>query len=212
MSGQQPHPAVQFDRPLNQLRRDLRRARRALSPRQQRAHAAAAVSLLCRSPWFRGARRIALYWPGDGELDPLSLLAQAAGQRRRWYLPVLRPHARGRLWFARYRADDRLRLNRYGIPEPTRRGRHLRGPQAMDLILMPLVGFDADCNRIGMGAGYYDRSLGFLPHRRHWRRPLLIGLAHECQRVEQLEPRPWDIPLDAVVTETRLHVQSSRRQ
>jgi 5-formyltetrahydrofolate cyclo-ligase len=68
-----------------------------------------------------------------------------------------------------------------------------------------LVGFDRACHRLGMGAGFYDRSLAFLQQRRHWRRPRLIGLAHECQRVEALAPKPWDIPLDAVITEAAIY-------
>jgi 5-formyltetrahydrofolate cyclo-ligase len=71
----------------------------------------------------------------------------------------------------------------------------------LDLMLVPLVGFDGACNRIGMGGGFYDRTLAYLRRRRHWRRPRLIGIAHECQRVDRIDPRPWDIPLDAVVTE-----------
>ena len=70
-----------------------------------------------------------------------------------------------------------------------------------------LVGFDARCNRLGMGGGYYDRTLAYLRHRVHWRRPLLVGVAHECQRVERLEANPWDVPLDLVVTERRIYAR-----
>jgi 5-formyltetrahydrofolate cyclo-ligase len=70
---------------------------------------------------------------------------------------------------------------------------------------MPLVGFDANCNRLGMGGGFYDRTLAYLRLRRCWRRPLLIGIAHECQRVERLETNTWDVPLDLVVTEERIY-------
>jgi len=192
------------------VRRRLRAARRALSAAQQREHATAAARLLMRSPMLRHARRVALYWAADGELDPQPLMQRMPGRRRRWYLPVLRRHALGRLWFVRYTNNDRLRANRLGIPEPIRRKRRITAAQALDLILLPLVGFDTDCNRIGMGAGYYDRSLGFLRYRSHWRRPLLIGLAHECQRLDRIEPHPWDVPLDAVVTEARIYMRVAR--
>lgn len=187
------------------LRRGLRSARRSLSPLEQTAHAAAAARLLRGSRLLSRARHIALYCPADGELDPWPFFQLMRRGRRRWYLPVLRPHTAFRLWFVRFRHGDRLRPNRYGIPEPVRRKRHLHAAQALDIVLMPLVGFDADCNRVGMGAGYYDRSLAFLRRRARWHRPRLIGLAHECQRVERLEPRPWDVPLDAVVTEARVY-------
>jgi 5-formyltetrahydrofolate cyclo-ligase len=66
---------------------------------------------------------------------------------------------------------------------------------------VPLVGFDADGNRLGMGAGFYDRHFAFLRHRRAWHRPLLIGLAFERQRVARLPAAAHDVPLWGVVTE-----------
>jgi 5-formyltetrahydrofolate cyclo-ligase len=189
----------------SQLRRRLRQLRRALDTRSQAAHAAAIMRHLRRARLLRAAGRIALYDAADGEPDLRGIMTGALGQRRRWYLPVLRGHARGRLWFVRHRPGEPMRPNRYGIPEPARRHRRIQPLHALDAILLPLVGFDAHCNRLGMGAGYYDRSLAPLRHRRHWQRPVLIGIAHDCQRVEQLAPRPWDVPLDAVVTEARVY-------
>jgi 5-formyltetrahydrofolate cyclo-ligase len=160
--------------------------------------------VLGRDPHFRHARRIAGYWPTDGELDPGPLLALAGCPDRRTFLPVLRPDRRSRLWFFPYAPGDPLRPNRFGIPEPRRGRGGALPPWVLDLILVPLVGFDADCNRLGMGGGFYDRTLAFLRRRQYWHRPRLIGLAHECQRVNRLEPRPWDVPLDAVATERQL--------
>lgn len=74
----------------------------------------------------------------------------------------------------------------------------------LDLIFLPLVAFDAAGWRLGSGAGFYDRSLSHLGIGRVWRRPKLIGIGYEFQRVERLEPRPWDIPMDGVVTDERL--------
>jgi 5-formyltetrahydrofolate cyclo-ligase len=189
---------------LPSLRRRLRAARRALSPVEQTAHAGAVAARIARDPRLRRARRIALYLPADGEVDPVPLRTLLNGSAHRWYLPVLRGHAAGRLWFVRWRERDRLRCNGFGIPEPVRR-RYIHPTHALDLVLAPLVGFDAQCNRIGMGGGFYDRTLAFLHRRRHWRRPLLIGLAHECQRVDRIEPSPWDVPLDAVFTEAGVY-------
>ncbi len=73
--------------------------------------------------------------------------------------------------------------------------------------MMPLVGFDADCNRLGMGGGFYDRTLDYLRWHRAWNRPRLIGLAHACQQVARIEPQPWDIPLEAVVTECAIQAR-----
>ncbi|WP_338073074.1 5-formyltetrahydrofolate cyclo-ligase [Halochromatium salexigens] len=186
------------------LRRRLRRARRELSQRAQRDHAAAVCRRLLSSGLIRSARRIAFYLPIAGELDPTPIREQLRG-RRHWYLPVLRPHTPGRLWFVHDAPKTRWRRNRFGILEPSGRYRQIVPPQGLHVILVPLVGFDAHCHRIGMGAGFYDRSLAFLRDRRHWQRPRLIGLAHECQRLDAIEPEPWDLPLDAVVTEHALY-------
>ena len=182
-------------------RRRLRAARRELGPFRQRAHAAAAARRLARIAKLRNAKRIALYRASDGELDPAPLMARLPRGGRHWYLPVLHPFLPGRLWFARYRPADPMRPNRFGIQEPARRRGQLCAPRSLQLVLLPLVGFDASGNRIGMGGGFYDRSFAFLRKRRQWHRPRLVGLAHECQRVDAIEPRPWDVPLDAVVTE-----------
>lgn len=195
---------VTMNESLPSLRRRLRAARRALSPAEQRAHARAVAARIACDARLRRAGRIALYLPADGEVDPVPLQALLTGQARRWYLPVLRGHAAGRLWFVRWRPQDRLSCNRFGIPEPVRT-RYIQPAHGLDLVLAPLVGFDADCHRIGMGGGFYDRSLAFLLQRRYWRRPLLVGLAHECQRVERIEPSDWDVPLDAVVTEAGVY-------
>jgi 5-formyltetrahydrofolate cyclo-ligase len=148
---------------------------------------------------------LAGYWAADGELDARPLLEVAIKRGRHAFLPVLRVGKRNQLWFIRYRPGEPMRLNRFGIPEPRRRQRRFALPWTLDLILVPLVGFDDACNRLGMGGGFYDRTLAFLGHRQHWRRPRLIGIAHECQRVDRLAPRPWDLPLDAVATERRLY-------
>jgi 5-formyltetrahydrofolate cyclo-ligase len=73
------------------------------------------------------------------------------------------------------------------------------------------VGFDGECNRLGMGGGFYDRTLAYLRQRTHWRRPRLIGIAHACQRLDRIDPRPWDIPLDGVATEERIYWRRGRR-
>lgn len=193
---------------LQSLRQSLRQARRSIPSRQQLKHARRLISVLRRDFSFQCARRVAAYWPADGELDPRPLMKQAIKRGKAIYLPVLKRGAKAQaasLRFARYLPGRRLRENRFGIPEPTLRGRELRGARQLDVLLVPLVGFDADGNRIGMGGGFYDRTLAYLNGRRHWRRPRLIGIAHECQRLARIEPRPWDVPLGAVATERRIY-------
>lgn len=202
--------------PPASIRQALRARRRSLHPRQQREHAAKVTHRIGRMPVFLRARRIALYWPSDGEMDPRPLMTLAHARSKRVYLPVLRPLSRqkghDRLWFARHITGARTRANRFGIPEPIGRGRHLIRTQGLDLMILPLVGFDADCNRLGMGGGFYDRTLAYLRRHDHWRRPRLIGIAHECQRLDHIATRPWDIPLDAVLTESHAYIKPKGRQ
>ncbi len=123
------------------------------------------------------------------------------------YLPVLHPVARGRLWFARWQPGDVLHPNRYGIPEPSWKTHTLASAWALDMIILPLVAFDARCNRMGMGGGYYDRSLAWRLRRGIWKGPMLIGYAYEAQKLGQIHVAPWDVPLDAVVTESALYMR-----
>ena len=182
----------------------MRRLRRRLSASERRAAARAAARRLARTALFRRARHLAAYLPVGGEADPRPLIELAWRRGKRVYLPVVdAPHGR-RLGFALYTHATALRPNRWGIPEPARPAA-LRAPQRLDLVIVPLVAFDRRGNRLGMGAGYYDRSFAFL-RRRRWRRPRLVGLAYAFQEVPCLAARPWDVPLDAVLTERGLRV------
>jgi 5-formyltetrahydrofolate cyclo-ligase len=192
-------------------RRALRARRRSLSPREQLDHAVRVARRLRKHPFFLRARRVGIYWSSDGELDLSPLLDLTHSARKRWFLPVLRAHPGRKLWFIDYRRGEPLVKNVYGIPEPQLRHRRIRLPSALDLLLVPLVGFDVQCNRLGMGGGYYDRTLAYLRLRRYWHRPVLAGIAHECQRVTGLEPRPWEVPLDLVVTEARVYPSNDER-
>jgi len=151
--------------------------------------------------------RIAVYLSEDGELDLDPLIVCARRYGKRIFLPVLRARPDRALWFCEHRSGESLRENRFGIAEPDLRRRPPVRPWGLDLILMPLVGFDATGNRLGMGGGFYDRTLAYLNRRAHWRRPVLLGVAHECQRLERLDQHPWDIPLNGVITEEGLYWQ-----
>ncbi len=182
----------------------MRRRRQALSFIERRTFAAAAARRVARTAKFRESQRIAFYLANDGELDPQPLLARARAMGKECFLPVLRPVGDDRLWFARYESGDRLRPNRFNILEPVSRYGRGVAPWSLDLVLMPLVAFDAWGNRVGMGRGYYDRTLAYLRRQEVWRRPYLLGLAYDFQRVEALSPRPWDVPLQAIATDRAL--------
>lgn len=190
---------------IRALRRELRRRRRLLSSQQRKLNNRLILRRLRAHPMFRSAKRIAIYLDRDGEVATDAIRTWIWGTRRLCFLPVLKHWPIGTLAFAQFTPASRCRANRFGIPEPTGGPRHALGSRQLDLILVPLVGFDASCNRIGMGGGYYDRTLKQLNRPRRWRRPRLLGLAHECQRVEVIEPSPWDVRLDGVVTEREVY-------
>jgi len=188
---------------LRQLRQSIRQKRRAVTTAEAASCAEQLARHTCNHPLVANSRHIATYLAADGEMDPWPLMLALWSAGKTLYLPVLAPFSRQRLWFARYSAGDRLVANRYGIPEPV--VRELIKPWALDLILTPLVAFDASGNRVGMGGGYYDRSLAFLRSRQHWHKPHRLGLAYEFQKQALLAPNPWDIPLNGVATEARIY-------
>lgn len=178
-----------------ELRQKLRKARNSLSPEQQ-IQAAQSLLQLFQESRFSQSKRIALYLASDGEIDPEPVCSYLWEQGSEIFLPKLNKNEMG---FSPFRPDSNLRPNKYGIPEPE--GTLSFGPKILDLILMPLVGFDKEGNRLGMGGGFYDRTLSTLQQKR----PQLVGLAHECQLVERIDSEDWDIPLDAVITDRNIY-------
>ncbi|MFM7397214.1 MAG: 5-formyltetrahydrofolate cyclo-ligase [Gammaproteobacteria bacterium] len=184
------------------LRKSLRAARGGLSPLERRHAAERIAALVAKTLWLKPGIRVALYAALPEEIATSPLIALAARRRAEIFLPRIENDRARRMTFAP--PGPHRRYNRYGIPEPDTTERI--APQALQIVFVPLVGFDARGNRLGMGAGFYDRALAFRRHRRHWFGPRLIGIAHSCQQIEALDPLPSDIPLDAVVTEREILV------
>lgn len=146
---------------------------------------------------YRYAKRIALYHAIQGEIDLSALWRTAPGQGKFCYFPVINPDKT--LSFLPATPATAFRNNAYGIPEPDVEASSAISIGDLDLIFMPLVAFDRHCNRIGMGGGYYDRTLAGHQH------PLLVGVAYEFQRQTRLVPDEWDIALTAIVTQQHVY-------
>ena len=189
-----------------QLRRLLRKARRSLNRSEQRQAAQGLYRQLAQDPLFRRARHVSLYLPMDGEIDPRLLLRAAQKRGKTTYLPVLSAWPRTKMVFQRVRPGENFKPNRFRIPEPRINAGRQRKIWTLDLVLMPLVGFDPEGGRLGMGGGFYDRSLAYLARRKTWRKPVLLGLAHECQKVGKLAVASWDVPLAGTVTDKRWYM------
>lgn len=180
----------------------MRRHRRAVSKPERARNAQFLARQLTASLRMRRARRVACYLANDGEMDlgPVMDLLRASG--RQVFLPSL--HGR-ELWFLPYDSQTPLKPNRFGIPEPHLRAQKRCRARDLDLVLMPLVAFDAAGNRLGMGGGYYDRTFSYLRNRKVWKKPRLMGIAYEFQRLKSLPAQPWDVPLHGVATERQVY-------
>ena len=179
------------------LRQTLRARRRALSPQDQQIASQAIARHFMSLGLHLRYKHIGLYAAQDGEIDPSFLAHMLTSMHRDCYLPMLHPLGKNKIYFGHHHPGATTVKNRYGIDEPV--GTRAILPQTLDLILMPLVGFDRDGNRLGMGGGYYDHSLSYLQARPKTQR--LIGLAHHCQEIDALTTNPWDIPMSGVLTD-----------
>lgn len=189
----------------NDIRNQIRQQRSELTRAQQLNASVLLTTQLATSSLFKNSQRIAFYLPNDSEMDVTPLISLAWTYRKQCYLPVLGLRNSRKLWFTPYRPDTLLINNRFGIPEPQHKNSaRLFKAQSLDLILMPLVAFDNKGHRLGMGGGFYDRTLQFLLQRQQWSKPRLIGTAYAFQEVPQLDNEPWDVPLHGIATENGL--------
>lgn len=185
-----------------QLRKQLRADRNKLSSEQQQVAAEQLAKVVCSQPLFQQSQHIALYLASDGEISPEWVVQQAWDRGKQCYLPVLDPVDKQRMHFQSYQPDTPMVENRFGIREPAFDLSLAIAPEALDLVLMPLTGFDEQGNRLGMGGGFYDRTFAFVKGAN---KPQLIGLAHECQKRDQIPVEDWDIPVLGVATDKQFY-------
>lgn len=179
----------------SELRKSLRRRRIAIGQAQRNHCARRATLQLLRWRRLRQARNIAVYLSARSELSTAILIERLLHQGRKLWAPVTGPSSTMR--FVPLRRGGKLRRGPLGLLQPACT-RARRGAQRIDLILLPLLGFDVQGHRLGNGGGYYDRALA---GPRAGRRPLLVGYAYAAQEVEIVPAEAWDVRLDAVVTE-----------
>ena len=183
------------------LRRELRQRRRDLPAATRIAAAESLANRLLALPFLPASGLVAGYWAMDGEIG-LHAFQLRLPASLTYCLPLL--HEDGSLRFAPWRAGDALVTNRYGIPEPDVASANALRAEDMALIVLPLVGFDANGHRLGMGGGWYDRSLAF----RHADAapPWLVGAAFETQRLDAIATEAWDVRLDVACTEAATYL------
>jgi 5-formyltetrahydrofolate cyclo-ligase len=210
------------------LRQFYRRKRKAISPSLHTKYASQIVNAcidhkLLNKPsapeiqQHKLVDKVALYLSFDGELNTQALIHYLWSQSIKVYLPVLHPFSKGHLLFLRYTPDSKMTSNRFGIAEPILEVQNVCPLMQLDLIFTPLVAFDKKGNRLGMGGGFYDRTLAnigasigasdFASSTLHCnkQKPKVIGLALDEQESAALPFEAWDIPLPKILTPTKLH-------
>lgn len=177
------------------IRLTIRDRRRLLSAIQQEESAKLLAEKLSALKVMQKAKKIALYLANDGELDLSYFITWCWQNNIAVYLPVIHPFSKNHLLFLRYQKNTEMIKNRFGIEEPKLTVTNLLPVTELDILFTPLVAFDEKGNRLGMGGGFYDRTLANLSTNCR-----IIGLAHELQKVAQLPIEYWDIPLPEIIT------------
>ncbi|EKT55895.1 5-formyltetrahydrofolate cyclo-ligase [Providencia sneebia] len=182
------------------IRQSIRKMRKELTEIQQQIAAQEIADKAITHPQITQAQNIALFLSFDGEIDTQPLIDKLWQQGKQVYLPVLHPFNRHNLLFLRYTPETLLVKNRFNIAEPSLDVTQVLPINDLDIMLIPLVAFDSEGQRLGMGGGFYDRTLS------HWQQKNFypIGLAHECQQVEKLPCAHWDIPLPEIITPQKI--------
>jgi 5-formyltetrahydrofolate cyclo-ligase len=195
---------------VRDARRRLKRVRAALDGGTRIAAERAILRSLLGLGVFRRGARVAMYLPMRGEVDVRPAIAAAWRCGVAVFVPAILHRRRARMVFVPWTPAGPRRRNAYGIEEPVTRAARVPALR-LDAVVLPVVGFDGRGNRLGMGAGYYDRALRRrLDPARGWRRPRLIGVAFACQELPEIQASTWDVPLDLIVTE-RGTLQPGRR-
>lgn len=168
-------------------------ARLAASPQTRREQGAAIDARLAALIATLAGRILGIYWPHKAEFDPRPLAEQLSAQGWTSALPAV-VGRNGPLEYRRWQPGMEMEVGVYDIPVP--RARQVVRP---DIVLAPLVGFDAANHRLGYGGGYFDRTLAALAPR-----PVAIGIGVESALLASVFPRAHDVPMDFIVTEAQL--------
>lgn len=188
-----------------QIRQNVRRLRRQLSDQQQQQAGdavATSISAVVKQLAINRQKdklKVALFLSMDGEISTKQAITQLWHNKVDVYLPRIHPFNPTQLIFIQYTPQTPLIRSHLGMLEPQLNCSNMMPLLQLDIIFTPLVAFDANCHRLGMGGGFYDRTL--VPvHQQTDARPKLIGIAHNCQQVEKVPIDPWDLPLDEIIT------------
>ena len=173
------------------VRMDARAARRSMSSTERNNASRRIADHFLNSRYFLASDTIACYLSTWDEVDTSAIIERAWSAKKRVFLPAISAH--GEMTFHETLPGTAMVMNQFGLWQPVS-GKPI-DVRKLDVVVTPLVAFDSERNRIGMGGGYFDHAFSFLRDRQHWLRPKLIGIAFSCQRVDIIPSNPWDIPV-----------------
>lgn len=182
----------------DQIRQRLRLQRAELPLKSFNKMSATIAKNISESKVFKDAQRIGFYHSVKGEADPSSLRTT----RKHFFLPVISKNLNEGLVFIEMNNDTQFENNKFSIPEPVYDEEKIVAANTLDLVIVPLLGFDRKGNRLGMGGGFYDRCFAF--KKQENTKPILVGYAYNFQELDTLKAEPWDVGLDMIATESEL--------
>ncbi len=185
---------------VNSIRKSMQARRSQLSARHLDKTGILLKNNLESNPLFIKCSKIAAYIAVGGEIDPNPIMKLARDLGKSTFLPIISGEL---LRFAPVTSSTIMRTGKFKIPIPDYKEADLLSPENLDLVLVPLVAFDKNLNRLGMGGGFYDKSFSFRANNTN--KPYLLGVAHSFQKTTSLLTQPWDIPMDQIITEERTH-------
>jgi 5-formyltetrahydrofolate cyclo-ligase len=187
------------------LRKAFRDKRLSLSNEQQTTAAQGLVKQYQKNALFQDARNVALYLSFNGEVNTQPLIDYLWSMNVDVFVPILHPFCKGHLLFQEFTHNTKMRENHFGISEPTLDVQRVCPVENLSIIFTPLVAFDLSGNRLGMGGGFYDRTLARLKKLGAKPQPIVVGLAHELQKSATLPTETWDIGLPYILTSNKLY-------
>ena len=185
-----------------ELRTLLKKKRRALNSTMQKKIEVQILHQMIQQPKFYHAKKIGIYLHAFGEVQTQKLIEYCFKQGKNVFLPMICNMSLKLVWIQitqhQYRSK-RFAMHRLGMLEPMKsRGFHV---SALDFLILPLLACDQLGTRMGMGAGFYDRTLATAP-----KRPYRVGIAHDFQLLsEPLQRNAWDQPLDMLITPSKVY-------
>lgn len=185
----------------NNARKEIRAKRKALSPQEVQELSEKVRARVLAHEFFCESRCIASYHSFSGEIDTVEINKALRLAGHHMSLPVIHPELKGMMDFYSYDKPEDLILNRFKIPEPVVNPETLVRPDQLEVVIVPLVGFNEKGERLGMGGGYYDRMLKKISCD-----CLTLGLAYDFQLLPEIKSQPWDMPLDEIITPTRHYI------